>query len=76
LLEVVARLDSAESEFTIQDILAKAQETLPEPFGRSHVNQLLTALTHQGLVYKDRHGRYRFAVPMMAGFVRRRMIYA
>jgi type II secretory pathway predicted ATPase ExeA len=73
LLEVIAGLATAEAEFTIQDILAKSQAAPSEPFGRSHVNQLLTSLTHQGLVYKDRHGKYRFAAPMMAGFIRRRM---
>ncbi|MCY4482938.1 MAG: hypothetical protein OXC12_08690 [Spirochaetaceae bacterium] len=37
----------------------------------SHVNQMLVALASQGLVYKNRHGRYSFAVPLLGRFVRR-----
>ena len=31
----------------------------------SHVTQILSKLTQNGLVYKNRHGRYSFAVPLL-----------
>jgi hypothetical protein len=73
LLHVIAMLDTANDEFTVQEILAKSKEMSSKPFGRSHVNQLLTALTRAGLIYKNRHGKYLFAVPLMAEFIRRMM---
>jgi len=40
-------------------------------FSSSHVNQMLSSLINAGLVYKDRHGKYVFAVPLLGGFIRR-----
>jgi hypothetical protein len=73
LLYVIANLDEANAEFTVADILAKSEEILEKPFGRSHINQILTSLIGAGLVYRDRHGKYLFAVPLMADFIRRTM---
>jgi hypothetical protein len=73
LLFVIANLDSSSSEFTVQDILVKAEQTLEKPFSRSHINQLLTSLIGSGLVYRDRHGKYLFAVPLMNDFILRTM---
>lgn len=72
LLFVIAELDS-EEEFTVQEILAKAESMLEKPFGRSHISQMLTSLISDGLVYRDRHGKYLFAVPLMADFIKRSM---
>jgi hypothetical protein len=71
LLYVVATLDNANAQFSVQDILEKSEKVLPKPFGRSHINQLLTSLISSGLVYRDRHGKYLFAVPMLADFIQR-----
>lgn len=73
LLYVIAHLETASEEFTIQDIMEKAHETLKNPFGRSQINQMLVTLITAGLIYKDRHGKYLFAVPLMAGFIKRTM---
>jgi len=73
LLHVIASLDNADTEFTVQDILAKSEEMLAKPFGRSHINQMLTSLIGAGLVYRDRHGKYLFAVPLMGEFIKRTM---
>ena len=72
LLYVIASLETRD-EFTVQEIVARAQEVLEKPFGRSHINQMLTALITAGLVYRDRHGKYLFAVPLMADFIKRTM---
>jgi AAA ATPase domain len=71
LLEVVACLESATEQFTVQEILAKSRDVSRKPFGRSHINQILSALIHSGLIYKDRHGKYLFAVPLMAEYIKR-----
>jgi hypothetical protein len=73
LLLVISQLSTANSEFTVQEILAQAQKMLIKPFSRSHINQMLTSLITAGLVYRDRHGKYLFAVPLMADFIKRVM---
>ena len=71
LLKVAAHLPNSESEFTVQDIVEKSTEFLPKPFGASHVNQMLISLAEAGLIYKNRHGRYLFAVPLLGQFILR-----
>jgi hypothetical protein len=73
LLFVIASLESANSEFTVQEILSKSDEVSEKPFGRSHINQLLASLIGAGLVYRDRHGKYLFAFPLLADFIKRTM---
>jgi type II secretory pathway predicted ATPase ExeA len=71
LLFVIASLGKADEEFTVQEIVAKAKELLEKPFGSSHVNQMLVALGDAGLIYKNRWGRYSFAVPLFDRFILR-----
>ncbi len=73
LLFVVAKLQSGDDEFTVQDIVEQSKTDLEKPFGASHVNQMLAALASSGLVYKNRHGKYSFAVPLFGQFVLRQM---
>lgn len=73
LLHVISHLDTRNDEFTIKEIVAKAKEIPNAAFGKSQINQLLTGLTLVGLVYKDRHGKYVFAVPLLADFIKRTM---
>ncbi len=73
LLSVIARLAECDSEFSVQAIVEKSKEHGGKPFGNSHVNQMLGALTEQGLIYKNRYGRYSFAVPLLGAFIRRQM---
>lgn len=71
LLTVVSRLPNADTEFSVNDIVMLAQKQLRKPFSASQVNQMLGRLTAKGLIYKNRHGRYLFAVPLMSKFIRR-----
>jgi len=71
LLAVIARLENADSEFTVQEIVQESQSGPEKPFGSSHANQILAALAEHGLVYKNRHGKYSFAVPLMGRFISR-----
>lgn len=71
LLSVVASLDHSDSEFTVQEISEKSKATLAKPFSPSNINQMLAALATAGLIYKNRHGKYSFAVPLLSKFIRR-----
>ena len=71
LLQVVSMLENADLEFTVQEVVASSQDTLKRAFTPSHVSQMLSALAQAGLVYKNRHGRYSLAVPLLAQFIQR-----
>ena len=71
LLYVISQLENCDEEFSVQDIVSASETSLEKGFSSSHVNQMLSALANSGLVYKNRHGRYMFAVRLMAGFIRR-----
>lgn len=73
LLKVIATLpQGGEEEFSVQEIGVQAKTT-SNPFSPSHITQLLTRLSESGLVYKNRHGRYSFAVPLLGGFIKRQI---
>lgn len=69
LLMVAAYLPHSDSEFTVQEIVEKSPQVLKKPFSASHVNQMLTSLSEAGLVYRNRHGKYLFAVPLLGKFI-------
>ena len=71
LLSVISRLPSCDEEFTVQEVVEESRRSSGKPFSSSHVNQMLVALASQGLVFKNRHGRYSFAVPLLGRFIRR-----
>lgn len=70
LLSIIATLDNSDGEFTVQEIVAAAKE-MANPFGSSQVNQMLVNLSSNGLIYKNRHGKYAFAVPLLGKFILR-----
>jgi hypothetical protein len=71
LLGAVAELPNCSDEFTVLQIVEKSRESISKPFSASHVSQILAKLADSGLVYKNRHGRYSFAVPLLGDFIRR-----
>ncbi|MBC7460856.1 MAG: hypothetical protein H7287_05800 [Thermoleophilia bacterium] len=71
LLDVIAHLETAEGEFTVQEIVAASKERVTKPFSSSHANQILATLGTNGLVFKNRHGKYMLAVPLLDRFIRR-----
>jgi hypothetical protein len=71
LLTVIAHLDSADEEFTVREIVEKSKEISAKPFRNSHVSQMLVTLSDAGLVYRNRHGKYSFAVPLLGRFILR-----
>lgn len=73
LMFVIAHLENCDDEFTVQEIVEKSREVPGKPFGSSHTNQILAALSSQGLVFKNRHGRYSFAVPLLGRYIHRQL---
>lgn len=71
LLWAVANLRRPDEEFTIQELVTATERLLDKPFSSSHANQMLAGLGQQGLVYKNRFGKYSFAVPLFGRFVLR-----
>ena len=69
LLKLIANLPNNDAEFTVQEIVSASQ--VEKPFSSSHANQMLSTLSEGGLIYKNRYGKYSFAVPMFGPFVRR-----
>ena len=71
LMEVIASLPNCDSEFTVQEVADLSKSLLEKPFSRSHINQMLVSLSDAGLVYKNRYGKYLFAVPLLSSFIKR-----
>ena len=71
LLSVIARLGNFEDEFTVQKIVEMSKKGGTKPFSSSHTNQMLLALSAQGLIFKNRHGKYSFAVPLLGDYIRK-----
>lgn len=73
LLAIIAGLPDSDGEFSVAGIVASSKSTA-NPFSSSHVNQMLSSLADAGLVYKNRYGKYAFAVPMLDDFIRRQRV--
>ncbi len=71
LMIIISALPNSDGEFTVQEIVETSSTLSGKPFSNSHVNQMLSALSDAGLIFKNRHGRYSFAVPLLARFIRR-----
>lgn len=71
ILTIIAHLETSEREFSVQEIAANSKEMSTKPFTPSHISQMLVSLCNAGLVYKNRHGKYSFAVPLLGRFILR-----
>lgn len=71
LLTVISELENCDEEFTVQEIVDKSKALSTKSFSSSHVNQMLSKLAEAGLVYKNRFGKYSFAVPLLGQYIKR-----
>ena len=75
LLALISQLPNCDAEFTVKEIVEYTSNPEQErSFSPSHVNQMLSNLTESGLIYKNRHGKYSFAVPLLGQFIQRQMM--
>jgi hypothetical protein len=71
LLVVIAKLPSANEEFTIKEVVMLSQKTSDHHFKTAQVNNLFVKLIDMGLVFKNRRSKYSFAVPLLADYINR-----
>jgi len=71
LLWCVANLENSEGEFSVQEVVGSTERLLTKSFSSSHANQMLSALSKSGLIYKNRWGKYSLAVPLFDRFILR-----
>ena len=71
LLWAIANLDHPDEEFTIQELVERGRQLLSKTFSPSHANQMLASLAERGMIYKNRLGKYSFAVPFLGRFILR-----
>ena len=76
LMFVMASLDDSDEDFSVQEVVEKSRIILSRPFASSHVHQMLATLGDYGLVFKSGYGRYAFAIPLLADYIRRRQMDA
>jgi hypothetical protein len=72
LLRCIAEIGHADEEFTIGEIVEASKRLGGKPFSYGDVSQALPRLIEKGLIYKNRHGKYCFAVPLFTQFINRR----
>ena len=73
LMMIVPALKNCDEEFTVQELVETSKKGKNKPFSPSHINQMLLSLTNVGLVYKNRHGKYSLAVPLLSQFIKRQI---
>lgn len=73
LLMIIPLLGNCDDEFTVQEIAEASKKGGGKPFSPSHINQMLSSLSDAGLIYKNRHGKYSLAVPLLSQFIRRQI---
>jgi AAA ATPase domain len=74
LMHVISTIATGDEEFTVQEIGNASKEMLQKPFSASQVNQYLAALGDMGFVFKNRYGKYSFAVPLLSEFIKRQIL--
>lgn len=72
-MTIISQLPSSEDEFAAQEITRISKDYLDKSYSTSSVNQYLVRLTDAGLIYKNRRGKYQFAVPLMSRFINRQI---
>jgi hypothetical protein len=74
LLYCIAQINEGTGEFTIPEIVESSQQLAEriKAFVRGDVSQVLPRLIDKGLIYKNRYGKYSFAVPLFGRFINRK----
>jgi hypothetical protein len=74
LLRVVSTLESSGGEFTVRDVAQQSRQLLDKPFGASQITQVFSVLSEKGILFRNRHGRYSFALPLFDQFIKRKTL--
>jgi AAA ATPase domain len=68
---IASRPNIRSADFSATDVLDRPG--ISGDFGAAAANQMLVALADRGLIYRTRHGRYAFTVPMSEIMIQRRL---
>ena len=68
---IALRAKNQFNDFSAQEILEVSDDK--DSFDKSQANQMMLALCERGLLYRTRHGRYAFTVPMSEIMILRRI---
>ena len=74
ILKVISLLKNCDHEFSVQEISKMSKQKLQKAFSPSHVSQMLSSLSKNGLIFKNRFGKYSLAVPLLSQFIKRQEI--
>jgi hypothetical protein len=73
LLYCISLIAQADQEFSIGEIVESSKNSSVKPFSANDVSQMLPRLIEKGLIYKNRLGKYSFAVPLFRRFIKRKV---
>ena len=73
LMHVISTLENCDTEFSVQEVVNASKDILAKSFSPSQTNQMLVSLGTVGLIFKNRYGKYSFAVPLLSAFIRRQI---
>ena len=71
VLQVISQLSNAGGAFSVHEVEEQSGKVLDKGFSTTQAGQMLVSLANAGFVFKNRHGKYALAVPLMDGFIRR-----
>lgn len=72
-MQVVAMLPNSTGEFRVQDVVDGSIELLDKPFSTSSAGMMIKKLIDNSFVFRNRRGKYSFAVPLLNEFILRTM---
>ena len=70
-MHCIAHLEHANDEYAISEIVEISKGLDVRRFTPADVSQMLPRLVDKGLIYRNRLGKYCFAVPLFSRFIRR-----
>jgi hypothetical protein len=74
-MTVVAFLQPSGGEFTVADVVGSSQAMLPSnPFNTNNAQMMLKTLIENDFIFRNRRGKYSFAVPLLDRFIRRQAL--
>ena len=73
LMIAIAHIDGGGDEFSVAQIVEQSRRLPSKPFSPSHATQMLATLSDHGLVFRNRHGRYSFAIPLLRRYILRQL---
>ena len=72
-MRVIAMLPDSQGEFRVQDVVENSKELLEKAFTTSSAAMMLQKLVESSFVFRNRRGKYSFAIPLLDQFILRNM---